>query len=208
MWVAYVIGVIGVIAASALELRSRLRAPWTFRDGAWAWWLLRVGVDGITGAIAVWLLADEAQVDLPPIVLGLAAAGGATSLLRQSFANVDGTPIGFKFFYDLVRAASDPEIEGAGAARFNSWKFDVLMPALASAGISAKEVGQRLSGYVTLIGSLADQAEVLGQISKILKDAVTEEDKIDALVSKAVELRAFKMLRDLERYAREKRPPG
>lgn len=200
-----------VVAAllAFIEVRSRLASRPTWRGGASAWWVGRLGLEALIGALAAAAveLATDVQwpEDLPSwIPSGLAGGLGGPAFVRLTVATLgkgeEEKPVGLATFYEPVRNFFETALDDIGASEQTKWLHDRCLPALRQRNVPPDSVGDRLKTYVKALTRLsaAEKATELKFIEDTLNDTTaTDDDKIEALLLRALALRAFRMIDSL-----------
>jgi hypothetical protein len=210
--------VAGLVAAllAGLELRTRLRTRFTLTGAAWAWWLARLGLEFGIGALAYGLVdvaADGPWSEGVYTWIAAGAAGPAAVRLRvvELGRGESAQPFGLASVYDPVRGFLEEQLDDIGAEQQSRWIHHDVLPRLRDAVDGPAHVANRLREYIGGLRRLTD-AERLAErqhIDQVVSDAgTTPDEKLELLVLRACQIRAFRTVKGLIDECDPSKPVG
>lgn len=160
-------------------------------------WLAGVIIEGGFGCLAAYALTKLAP-DLSSELAGLCGGLGAATILRQRFAEVNGTAVGIAYAYDRTREYVNKALAHRSATRYAAWKGRVKTE-LVEAG-KVQELADQLDAYIRDIWK-DDAVAALSALSRISRaraeTETSDREKLDALLESAREFGANEVVRRL-----------
>jgi hypothetical protein len=210
--VPYLVAALVAGALGAIEQYNRLQTRLTRGDYAWAFWAMRIVLEMAIG-FAAMAIAIAAKPSLEHDLLAWIAAGAAGPIaVRTRIIDIGvgstARPVGLATAYEPVRDWIAARIDDIGAAAQSKWITEELLPVLAKEGKPPKEVGDRLVRWCE--GSERFSKVAVGDqrafVRKTLGSKDSDDIKRELLVLKAIELKAFRVLRDLRKTCGDTSP--
>jgi hypothetical protein len=231
----YLVAIVAAALLAVLEGFARLgHFPW--RGRAWAWWLARIGLEALVAVVFVGA-ADVIGIKVDTYELGdewwggvvLAFAGavaarspfGEGNTEPQRGAN-DGSDLsvtsllppgvyGIATFFAPTRLVIEQRLDESSSTEISRRLVDEMPLALDRAGLGANWIAARLKAWLKARKRMpaADRLAHIAEIDKTLnEDGVAEDEKIQLLLGRAVELQATGLLKDLLTQARRQAEEG
>jgi hypothetical protein len=207
--VGYVVAGLVAGVLGAVEQYNRLsKAKPTRRDRAWLYWTLRILLEMAIG-VAAFRIAVLAKSSLEAQPLAWVAAGAAgPTLVRTRIIDLGepdtAKPLGIAAAYEPIRDWIADRLDDISAAAQSRWLTEELLPLLNRCNTPPKEIAERLMRWVE--GSRRfSKVEAHDQrtfVEQTLAGTQPEDIKRELLVRRGVELRAYRVLRDLKRSCR------
>jgi hypothetical protein len=192
-----------------IEQYNRLEARPTTADHALLFWGMRVLLEVGVGVASIGI-AKAADSSLGSEPLAWVAAGAAGPIVVRARIMDIGTggsaqPIGLAAFYEPVRDWIARQIDDIGAATQSKWLTEELLPTLSKSGVPPTDVAGRISRWFEGSGRFSKLDELHEQefIHKTLKSRQDDDIKRELLVLRAINLGAYRVLRDLRRACRD-----
>jgi hypothetical protein len=203
--VPYVVAALIAGALGAIEQYNRLQTKPTRADYAWAFWILRVGLEMGIGIAAISIaIAAKGSLSQQPLAWIAAGAAGPVAVRTRIIdigAGSSARPVGLASAYEPIRDWIAQRIDDIGAAAQSRWLTEELLPTLSKYEKPPKEVADRLARWCE--GSQRFSKVGVGEqrafIRKTLGSHQDDDIKRELLVLRAVELQAYRVLRDLRR---------
>lgn len=205
---SYAVGAAVAAVLAFIELNSRLRSRPTWRGGAWFWWILRLLLEGAIGALAagaVQVATGGALGGLPDwLAAGVGGGLAGPGFVRMPIVTIgkgeDQRSIGPATLYEPIRSYIEDQLDDIGANEQQKWIHREVIPRLAKAGTTPDQVANRLKTYVRGLTRLKE-TDILAEI-KYIEDVIADSksgpaEKIEALLLRALKLRAYRTIEDL-----------
>lgn len=202
---AYAVAALVAGALGALEQYNRLQSKLTKHDYAWAFWLLRIALEVVIGLLAMRIAISAKPAYEHQAFAWIVAGASGPALVRSRIIDVgppgSTKPAGLAAAYEPFRDWIAARLDDIGAAAQSLWLNEELLPTLARHNKEPLDIANRLMRWVegserfTPVATSRQRAWV----RKTLRDSQPADIKREQLVIRAVELKAYRVLRDLRR---------
>lgn len=208
--VTVAIAVLIAPAVAILEYRSSADLPFVWEDRVWLWWGGRVILEIVIALVAV-AAVDAAVKDpdwAPAAVQGVVIGASVPAIARSYFVAIDrpegAQKIGVAHFYDLVVDYIEKEIREIENVAESSWSQTEAYASLVHLGWNANTLAFRVADVAEKRLKKAEFAAFKEKLVETIREPVTGEQKLMAMIAHARRVKAHRMLR---RIIKKDEPP-
>jgi hypothetical protein len=172
-----------------------------------AWWAVRLLTE-MGMAVLVLGVADE--MGWRPADKwwgGLIVVGATTAGLRSTFLDLPDKAVGIAPIFSRARTFVARHLQNIEAVDTAAHVNDHVVPTITRSPLTIQEVGQRLETFIHVSANLSDskESDELAFVRDTVQDvADDEEQRVAALVNKALELGGDALIDDLVKAAQDR----